>query len=153
MTVSNARARRQGFTKALEAHELKYDPELAFEGDYRIESGYRAGYTLLSKRPNAVLVTNYLMTIGLMTAADKIGLRCPEDFALISFDDCPWSGCFRSRLTTVELPKQQLGDTAVQFLLQRIRDKRTRPVTANLAPQLRVRESCGFMLRHKASTG
>ncbi len=149
MNVSNARARRLGYTKALEARGLEYDPELAFEGDYRIESGHRAGHALLPKRPDAILVTNYLMTIGLMSAAEEIGLRCPEDFGLISFDDYPWSGCFRPRLTTIELPKQELGSTAVQLLLERIKDKRTKPVTVNLMPQLRVRESCGFMLHSR----
>jgi len=94
-------------------------------------------------------VTNYLMTIGLMSAAEEIGLRCPEDFALISFDDYPWSGCFRPRLTTIELPKFELGTTAVQLLLERIKEKRTKPVTVNLLPQLRVRESCGFMLQSR----
>jgi LacI family transcriptional regulator len=145
MSVSNARARRRGYTKAMEARGLVYDPDLSFEGDYRIESGHRAGHALLPKRPDAILVTNYLMTIGLMSAAEEIGLRCPEDFALISFDDYPWSGCFRPRLTTIELPKFELGSTAVQLLLERIKEKRTKPVTVNLLPQLRVRESCGFM--------
>jgi LacI family transcriptional regulator len=155
MTVSNARARRQGYTQALHDHGLTYDPALTFDGDYRIESGHRAGHALLPKRPDAILVTNYLMTIGLMSAAEEIGLRCPEDFALISFDDYPWLGCFRPRLTTIELPKYELGDAAVKMLLERIRhkdDKKNKPVTVNLMPQLRVRESCGFMLRSRKSS-
>lgn len=147
--VSNARARRQGYRKALEANGLEYLPELTFEGDYRIESGHRAGLALLPRRPDAVLVTNYLMTVGFMSAADEIGLRCPEDFALVSFDDYPWLGCFHPRLTTIELPKYELGDTAVQLLLERIQSKRSQPVTVNLATQLRVRESCGFMLHSR----
>jgi LacI family transcriptional regulator len=146
LKVSNARARRQGYCKALEKWGLNYEENLTFEGDYRIESGCRAGHALLPQRPDAVLVTNYLMTIGLMSAAEEIGLRCPEDFALVSFDDYPWSGCFRPRLTTIELPKGELGDTAVRLLLERIHGKRNTPQVVNLSPQLRVRESCGFML-------
>jgi LacI family transcriptional regulator len=147
--VSNARARLQGYRKALEADGLEYLPELTFEGDYRIESGHRAGLALLPRRPDAVLVTNYLMAVGFMSAADEIGMRCPEDFALVSFDDYPWLGCFHPRLTTIELPKYELGDTAVQLLLERIQSKRSQPVTVNLATQLRVRESCGFMLHSR----
>ena len=147
--VSNARARRQGYRKALEANGLEYLPELTFEGDYRIESGHRAGLALLPRRPDAVLVTNYLMTVGFMSAADEIGMRCPEDFALVSFDDYPWLGSFHPRLTTIELPKYELGDTAVQLLLERIQSKRSQPVTVNLPTQLRVRESCGFMLHSR----
>ena len=147
LDVSNARARRQGYAKALEQWNLEYVPDLTFEGDYRIESGLRAGHALLPHRPDAVLVTNYLMTIGFMTAADEIGMRCPEDFGLVSFDDYPWLGCFHPRLTTIELPKYELGDMAIRLLLERVQGKRTSPLSISLPPQLRVRESCGFMLR------
>src|SRR6202021_1154780 len=74
---------------------------------------------------------------------------CSEDFALVSFDDYPWLGCFRPRLTTIELPKYELGDAAVRLLLERIQGKHNQPVTGNLMPQLRVRESCGFMLHSR----
>ena len=147
LDVSNARARRQGYAKALEQWNLEYVPDLTFEGDYRIESGLRAGHALLPHRPDAVLVTNYLMTIGFMTAADEIGMRCPEDFGLVSFDDYPWLGCFHPRLTTIELPKYELGDMAIRLLLERVQGKRTSPLSISLPPQLRVRDSCGFILR------
>lgn len=145
--VSNARARKEGYLHALESAGLEFDPKLAYEGDYRIDSGHRAGRALLPHRPDAVLVTNYLMTVGFMSAADEIGMRCPEDFALVSFDDYPWLGCFRPRLTTIELPKYELGDAAVRLLLERLQGKDGRAQTVTLLPQLRVRESCGFMLK------
>jgi LacI family transcriptional regulator len=150
--VSNARARKQGYLQALESAGLEFDPKLVFEGDYRIDSGHRAGRALLPHRPDAVLVTNYLMTVGLMSAADEIGMRCPEDFGLVSFDDYPWLGCFRPRLTTIELPKYELGDAAVRLLLERIQGKNGRAETVTLLPQLRVRESCGFMLKNQPTT-
>lgn len=144
--VSNARSRNQGYVRALAQSGLEPDPALRFEGDYHMDSGYRAGLALLPRRPDAVLVTNYLMTVGFMNAAIEMNMRCPEDFALVSFDDYPWLGCFRPRLTTIELPKYELGETAVRLLLERLEGKRNRPAFVNLAPQLRVRESCGFTL-------
>jgi DNA-binding LacI/PurR family transcriptional regulator len=87
------------------------------------------------------------MTVGFMSAADEIGMSCPEDFALVSFDDYPWLGCFRPRLTTIELPKYELGDSAVSLLLERLRGNGGRPQKVTLLPQLRVRESCGFRLQ------
>jgi LacI family transcriptional regulator len=146
--VSNANARRRGYLKALEEVGLHSDPALAFEGDYRIDSGHRAGLALLPHRPDAVLVTNYLMAVGFMSAANEIGMRCPEDFALVSFDDYPWLGCFRPRLTTIELPKYELGDAAVRLLLDRIQGNKSRARNVTLQPQLRVRESCGFTLNN-----
>jgi len=146
--VSNARNRRKGYLRALETAGLQYDSQLVFEGDYRIESGHRGGLALLPRRPDAILVTNYLMTVGLMNAADEIGMRCPEDFALVSFDDYPWLGCFRPRLTTIELPKIELGTVAVNLLIERIQGHSGRARNITMMPQLRVRQSCGFMLHN-----
>ena len=146
LNVSNAKARWQGFQDALKMNGLPYEPELVVEGDYRIESGYRGGHALLSRRPDGVYVANYLMTVGFLKAADEMGLRCPEDFGLVSFDDYPWLAQFRPRLTTVELPKYQVGFEAVELLLEKIATPRRRSVVRKLLPELRVRDSCGFRL-------
>jgi len=153
MKVSNGKARWQGFNDALVASGLTYDPELVIEGDYRMESGYRGGHLLLSHRPDGIYVANYLMTVGLLKAAEEMGLRCPEDFGLVSFDDYPWLGIFRPRLTTVELPKYQLGYQAAELLLERIAGKRGKGIVRKLQPELRVRESCGFGLRAVPAQG
>jgi LacI family transcriptional regulator len=146
LKVSNAVARWQGFHDSLKAMGLPFDKELIVEGDYRIESGYRAGHALLSHRPDGIYVANHLMTVGLLKAAEEIGMRCPEDFGLVSFDDYPWLGIFRPRLTTVELPKHQLGSEAAELLIKRISGDRGKSVLRKLQPELRIRESCGFAL-------
>ena len=146
LKVSNAMARFEGFRDALKAKALPYDPELVVQGDYRIESGVRAGHALLSHRPDGIYVANYLMTVGLLKAAEEIGLRCPEDFGLVSFDDYPWLGIFRPKLTTVELPKHQLGREAAELLISRIEGNCDKAFVRTLQPELRIRESCGFAL-------
>lgn len=146
LKVSNAIARFEGFRDALKAKGLPYNPELVVQGDYRMESGLRAGHSLLSHRPDGIYVANYLMTVGLLKAAEEIGLRCPEDFGLVSFDDYPWLGIFRPKLTTVELPKHQLGTEAAELLISRIEGNREKAVVRKLQPELRIRESCGFAL-------
>jgi len=147
LDVSNGRARWLGYRKALRTHKLPYDASLMAEGDYRVESGYQAGLALLPRRPDAVYVANYLMTAGFMKAANEIGMRCPEDFGMVSFDDYPWLGCFRPRLTTVDLPKYEVGAEAMRILLERMNGSSARPIVKKLAPRLIVRESCGFALR------
>lgn len=146
LKVSNAKERWQGFHDALKAEGLPYEEDLVIEGDYRLESGYRAGHSLFSRRPDGIYVANHLMTVGLLKAAEETGLRCPEDFGLVSFDDYPWLGIFRPRLTTVELPKHQLGSEAAELLIKRISGDTSKPVLRKLQPELRIRESCGFAL-------
>jgi DNA-binding LacI/PurR family transcriptional regulator len=147
LKVSNAKERWQGFHDALKAEGLTYDEDLVIEGDYRLESGFRAGHSLLSRRPDGIYVANHLMTIGLLQAAEEMGMRCPEDFGLVSFDDYPWLGIFRPKLTTVELPKHQLGLEAAELLIKRIMGNTSKAAVRKLQPELRIRESCGFGLR------
>ena len=144
LKVSNALARFQGFQDALKATGLPFEKELMVEGDYRIESGFRAGHALLSYRPDGIYIANHLMTVGLLKAAEEMGLRCPDDFGLVSFDDYPWLGVFRPKLTTVELPKHQLGSESAELLIARIAGNRKKAELRKLQPELRIRESCGF---------
>src|SRR6202162_4431027 len=125
LKISNAVARWQGFHESLKAMGLPFEKELIVEGDYRIESGYRAGHALLSHRPDGIYVANHLMTVGLLKAAEEMGLGCPDAFGLVSFDDYPWLAVFRPRLTTVELPKYQIGFEATEMLLERIKGDRS----------------------------
>ena len=150
-TVSNAKSRRQGYLEALQENSLQEAAELTFEGDYRFESGYRAGLTLLPRRPDAIFVANYLMMVGFMKAADEMGMTCPQNFGMVSFDDYPWLGSFRPRMTTVELPKYELGEQSARLLLERISGTRTKTTTVRLMPQMRVRESCGFSMTARRS--
>ena len=146
LRVSNAIARSEGFRDALQANGLTYNPELVVEGDYRAESGFRAGQTLLSRGPDGIYVANYLMTVGLLQAAAEVGLSCPEDFGLVSFDDYPWLSVFRPKLTTVELPKYELGTVAAELLISKIEGRGDKIGLKKLPTELRIRESCGFAL-------
>lgn len=147
LKVSNALARWRGFRDALESQGLQCDKELIVEGDYRMDSGFRAGNALLSHRPDGVYVANHLMTIGLLRAAEEMGLSCPQDFRLVSFDDYPWLGVFHPKLTTVELPKHQVGSEAAELLIERIAGSSEKAGVRKLQPELRIRESCG-LARH-----
>jgi len=151
LNISTGKARWQGFRKALKVNGLPYEPDLFVQGDYRMESGYRSGHALLSRRPDGVFCANYLMTVGLLKAAEEMGLRCPEDFGLVSFDDYPWLALFQPRLTTVELPKYEMGFEAAELLLEKISNPKTQGGVKKLLPELRIRDSCGWR-RHIAKT-
>jgi len=145
--ASTSRRRLEGYKAALKDWKIRFEARLVAEGDFRVESGYRAGLDLLKTRPDAVFVANYLMTVGFMEALRQYRLRCPEDVALVTCDDYPWMDSFSPRLTTIDLPKRELGAAAAQLLVQRISKKGGRPQTVKLKNAMRVRESCGCALR------
>ena len=148
--ASTSCRRLDGYKAALRDWKIKLDPALVAEGDFRVESGYRAGLDLLKGRPDAVFVANYLMTVGFMEALRQYRLRCPEDVALVTCDDYPWMDSFSPRLTTIDLPKRELGAAAAQLLIERIGSKGGRMRTIKLKNAMRVRESCGCALRGTA---
>ena len=145
-----AAERLSGFQKALRSCKIKPRKDWEQHGDFRAESGYEAANRILcaNRRPQALFVTNYLMTLGVLRAIHELDLRIPEDIAIVGFDDMPWAISFNPPLTAVAQPIRDLGRTAAQLLLERIENP-DRPIRkVILQPQLNVRASCGSMLRN-----
>jgi LacI family transcriptional regulator len=147
--VSTSKRRLAGYTAAHGEWNLPVDRTLVASGDYRIESGYTCGLDVLKRRPDAVFIANYLMAVGFMRALKQYQMRCPDDIAIVTCDDYPWLDSFVPRLTTVNLPKYELGQESARVLFDRIEAgpsarKRTKPRTVVLKTELRIRESCGY---------
>ena len=95
--------------------------------DFRVEAGYESGIALLRRRPDAVFVANYLMAVGFMQALRQYQLRCPEDIGIVTCDDHPWLDAFSPRLTTINLPKYEIGRRAAELLLDAIQPPAAAP--------------------------
>jgi LacI family transcriptional regulator len=153
--VSTSAQRLAGYRDALRDWQVEHDATLVAHGDFRVESGYTAGIQLLKQKPDAFFIGNYLMAVGFMRALRQYQLRCPEDVAIVTCDDHPWLDSFHPRLTTVNLPKYELGQAAALALMQRLQpggdppSKRARVMT--LKTSLCVRDSCGYTLRRGTS--
>ena len=92
-----------------------------------------------------------------MRSLRQYQLRCPEDIAVVTCDDHPWLDSFRPRLTTVNLPKYELGQAGARALLERVVAAGATPVrrrarTITLKTTLCIRESCGYDLRRAQTT-
>jgi LacI family transcriptional regulator len=144
-TLPNAVERLQGYREALCRAGLPFDPGLVFEGDFRVESGYEQGQRLLGEnhRPSAVFVCNDMMAMGLLRAAEELGIRCPRDLAVAIFDDLPFGFAFRPHLTAVSQPAYEVGRKGVELLLRRIEGLETtkQRIRICLETQLNLRES------------
>lgn len=141
--LSTTEGRLQGYRDALSSRSVPFDPSLIANGDYGVESGYAAGATLMKQRPTAIFVTNCMMTIGLMQFLNKHKLRCPEDIAIVSYDDVMWNEIVKPTLTCIVQPKYLLGYRSAEILISRIRGKHKRLKFDVLENELRIRESSG----------
>jgi LacI family transcriptional regulator len=137
--------RLDGYRKGLERHGIPADDQLVISGNSNADDAEKAVRALFDRidPPTALVVANNHMTIGVMRALGRLGIRVPDDLALAAFDDFEWAEHFRPRLTTVAQPIAEIGSGAVRMLLERVADPRRKPRTVRLAPRFMRRESCG----------
>jgi LacI family transcriptional regulator len=115
-------SRLAGYRAALRAAGRPLDPALTAYADFRTEGGYVATRQLLQMRhrPDGLLISNNLMTVGGMQAIVEAGLDVPRDIAVVGFDDANWATALRPPLTVVTQPTYEIGRTAAELLLRRI---------------------------------
>jgi len=102
----------------------------------------------LDHYPSAVIAISDKTAIGAMEALQEAGWRIPEDIAIAGIDNIVESAYTRPPLTTVHLPKLEMGILAFRKLHQLITGENDIPVKSLLYGELIVRESCGAKL-HK----
>jgi len=139
----SAQQRLLGYKKALEEHGKSFDPVLVNEGDFRIAGGSLAMRKLLrlSNIPDAVFCANDLMAIGAMEVLQEAGVRIPDEVALVGYDGIFPSKYVYPKLTTIIQPTYQMGNMAVQLILETINSQQKRFKHVELDPVLEVRES------------
>lgn len=137
--------RIEGYRAALDAAGLPFDKALLVNGESNREPARIATRHLLAlaSPPTAIMAANNMMTLGAMHALRDAGLAVPKQMALVGFDDFDWADFFVPRLTVIAQPVQALGAQAVRLLLERIESPEGIRQTLQLAPTLKVRNSCG----------
>lgn len=118
MSWWEARERRAGWEDALRAHGHAPDGHAIVEGDWTPESGRAGIVSLLERAPSvdAVFVSNDQMAAGVLHAAHVLGLRVPDDLAIVGVDNIAESSHYWPPLTTVHQPLQDAGARAVEAI-------------------------------------
>lgn len=104
----------------------------------------------LPNPPDAIFSSNSLTSLGMLRALRDLGLRAPQDVALVGFDDLPYADYMCPALTAVAQPAYEIGRQAVQLLLRRLQEPDAPATTITLQPRLIVRQSCGAALRQQS---
>ncbi len=110
------------------------------------EDGIRAAdaFADMPRKPTAVFVTADRLAIGFVHQLQERGLQVPHDVAVVGYDDIRYSQFLEVPLTTVALPKYELGQQAARILFERIEaGAGGEPRQVLLQPELIVRRSCG----------
>ena len=143
--ITSSAERIQGYRQALRAAGIAPEPGLISIGGPTRDDGEAAALRLLDRadRPTAVFTANNFMTVGALRAARSLGLRIPDDVALVGFDDLDWTTLVQPPVTVVRQPVADLGRVAGERLLRRLEGDAGPPNRIRLDANLIVRGSCG----------
>jgi LacI family transcriptional regulator len=143
--LSTSQERLEGFRRGLKLAMIPEEGELVVDGDSRVSGACDAVRGLLAgpRRPTALVTGNNLMTIGALRALREVGVRVPEDMALVGFDDFDWAEFASPPLTLMAQPTLKLGRVSLDLLVRRLNNPSGGPRTVRLSPKLQIRHSCG----------
>jgi LacI family transcriptional regulator len=139
-----AAARVTGFRRAVMEEAGLPEPDV-IHTTYSIEGGHAAALEAMSAepRPTALFGANNFIALGALRALRELGVRVPEDVALVAFDDLPEAMVISPFLTVSAQPAQEIGRRGVDLLLDRLNDP-DRPFQEVVLPtELVIRKSSG----------
>jgi LacI family transcriptional regulator, repressor for deo operon, udp, cdd, tsx, nupC, and nupG len=132
-----------GYRAALKKAKIKIDPALIIEGDWAASSAHQAllGWMKLQHPPTAIFAQNDRMALGALRAARDLGLRVPEQLAVIGLDDMPLASYFDPPLTTMRQDMFGIGRTAAQLLVRAVEQPQVKHQQLRAPAELVIRQS------------
>lgn len=121
-----------------------YRDEWVYKGNFTLEDGYELMKGMLSNKdiPTAVFIASDPMAIGAYKAIMEAGYTIPKDISIIGFDDIVTAKFLTPALTTIKVYTDFMGETAVNTLIERIKDDREMSKKIVLPVKLIKRDSC-----------
>ena len=118
--------RQSGYHSALREHGSEYLPEFTVELNTTMNGAYKDMLEYLEQKPalpTAFFADNDVIALGAMKALQEKGYKIPEDVSVIGFDDLPFCEISSPRLTSLRVPKQEMGRLAVRKMLDMIKEE------------------------------
>jgi LacI family transcriptional regulator len=144
--LKSAARRRAAFTKIMKKHQasLRTTPFI-YEGDFKATGGQRAAAEILRLQPmpTAIVSGNDLMALGALRELNSAGLRVPQDISVIGFDDISFAALAETQLTTIAIPRAEIGEAAIEALLHTIKAEDNMGREFKVSTHLVARESTG----------
>ncbi|WP_316859488.1 LacI family DNA-binding transcriptional regulator [uncultured Cohaesibacter sp.] len=113
--------RHDTFLEWFRQHDLE-EPSLVRLQDLSPVGGFEMARDLLSSGnlPQVLIAANDTMAIGAMHATSSLNLKVPEDIRIVGFNDIPAAALTEPSLTTVSIPADEIGRSAVDLLVERL---------------------------------
>jgi LacI family transcriptional regulator len=121
------------------------------ESNFKVDGGASAVRALMDQTsiPTAIFCSNDLIAMGAMSALEEAGMNVPEDVSVVGFDDIFFARLSRPPLTTVRIPREQLGELAFKALNKMSHSKRQLGVNYQIETELVIRKSTAAPRKHR----
>jgi DNA-binding LacI/PurR family transcriptional regulator len=137
--------RLQGYKNSLAQHNIPFRPELLFSvDDDTMFNGIEVFHRLHAMEPPvtaAFVPAGDMVAIGLIKEAKKKGIKIPGDLSVVGFDDIPAAEVVEPSLTTVRQPKLEMGDYAINMIVDKIEGRESGIKHKELPTKFIIRES------------
>ena len=135
-----------GYRDALKSHKGACRESLLIEAPGDDMNAGLAVFSRLNESGHAPVTAVFVpagdsVAIGIIKAAKKAGIRVPEDLAVVGYDDLPVAEVIEPALTTVRQPKLEMGDYAINLIVDCIEGKESSVKHKELRTKFIVRES------------
>jgi LacI family transcriptional regulator len=129
----DTRDRRMGFQEAIREAGITVPEENYHFTSYQYEEGLELGQALAKRLRGkgrwGIVAANDNLARGLIDSLLELGLSIPGDVAVVGFDDSQLARLTRPAVTSVRVPLQELGSTALRLLVDRLNGLRTEATT------------------------
>lgn len=138
-----ARDRRRGYERALAGARRTLDPALCIETTLDVDAGAVAMGKLLQRRPRvrAVFCSADALAVGALFECQRRGIAVPDTVAVAGFDDIVLAGQVVPALTTIRVPRYEIGQRAGTMLCDRLAQRTVRRRVVDAGYELVVRAS------------
>jgi LacI family transcriptional regulator len=135
----------KGYKLSLAAHGLSFKQELVFMVDDDLMGDGAGVYEkIMAVKPavTAVFVpAGDMVAIGILKEAKRHGVSVPGDLAIVGYDDLPAAEVIEPSLTTVRQPKLEMGDYAINMIVDKIEGRESGLKLKELPTKFIIRES------------
>lgn len=123
---STIRNRLKGYFKAHKANGIEVNKEYVLSSDFTPYCGYHMTNEVLDKMPEvtAIFTYNDQLAVSAYYAIQMRGLKIPDDMSIVGYDNIELANLMRPALTTVEQPIYEIGRSAAELIISKIRDQK-----------------------------
>jgi LacI family transcriptional regulator, galactose operon repressor len=142
--TSIGRLRKSGFLKGVKKHRLHVPEEWILEGGFSEDSGYKNMIRLFKSgnMPEVIFTVTYPVAIGVMLAAEELGISVPEELNIFCFGGSHYNHFIKPSLSFVRQPVEQIAKTAVNLIIDEINDINLKPQNIKIPTEVVICDTC-----------